>query len=144
MIEKLQWALYIRYLLRFFDRWAHETTYAYIENKHFFTKSCHHQTYHSCRRGTYNSKFFWFLTRWIWCKDWVKVICHELFSLWTTAQDHCDVVSCAQRSKNLEKYLGDISISVVCTLFISNLDTFQDFLIAEHMKLSEDKVHSTL
>ena len=24
---------------------GHQTTYAYIENKHFFTKSCHHQTY---------------------------------------------------------------------------------------------------
>ena len=33
--------LSIRYLLRFFDHWAHETTYAYIGNKHFFTKSCH-------------------------------------------------------------------------------------------------------
>ena len=42
----------IRYLLRFFDRWAHETMYAYIGNKHFFTKSCHHQTYQ-------NSKISW-------------------------------------------------------------------------------------
>ena len=42
----------IRYLSRFFDRWAHETTYAYIGNKHFFTKACHHQTYQ-------NSKISW-------------------------------------------------------------------------------------
>ena len=41
-----------RYLSRFFDRWAHETTYAYIGNKHFFTKACHHQTYQ-------NSKISW-------------------------------------------------------------------------------------
>ena len=41
-----------RYLSRFFDRWAHETTYAYIGNKHFFTKSCHRQTYQ-------NSKISW-------------------------------------------------------------------------------------
>ena len=42
----------IRYLLRFFDRWAHETMYAYIGNKHFFTKSCRCQTYQ-------NSKISW-------------------------------------------------------------------------------------
>ena len=23
--------------------------------------------------------FLWFLTHWIWYKDWVKVICHDLF-----------------------------------------------------------------
>ena len=44
--------MYIRYLSRFFDCWAHETTYAYIGNKHFFTKSCHCQTYQ-------NSKISW-------------------------------------------------------------------------------------
>ena len=32
--------------------WAHETTYAYIGNKHFFTKSCQCQTYQ-------NSKISW-------------------------------------------------------------------------------------
>ena len=30
---------------RFFDQVGHQTTYAYIGNKHFFTKSCHRQTY---------------------------------------------------------------------------------------------------
>ena len=30
---------------RFFDQIGHQTTYAYIGNKHFFTKSCHRQTY---------------------------------------------------------------------------------------------------
>ena len=30
---------------RFFDQVRHQTTYAYIGNKHFFTKSCHCQTY---------------------------------------------------------------------------------------------------
>ena len=44
--------LIIGYLSRFFDCWAHETTYAYIGNKHFFTKSCHPQTYQ-------NSKISW-------------------------------------------------------------------------------------
>ena len=30
---------------RFFDQVGHQTTYASIGNKHFFTKSCHRQTY---------------------------------------------------------------------------------------------------
>ena len=30
---------------RFFDQVGHETMYAYSVNKHFFTKSCHLQTY---------------------------------------------------------------------------------------------------
>ena len=30
---------------RFFDQVGHETTNASIGNKHFFTQSCHHQTY---------------------------------------------------------------------------------------------------
>ena len=29
----------------FFDQIGHETMYASSENKHFFTKSCHRQTY---------------------------------------------------------------------------------------------------
>ena len=41
--------LCIRYLARFFDHCAHETTYASIENKHFFTKSCHFQTYQNSK-----------------------------------------------------------------------------------------------
>ena len=46
------WCLLIRYLSRFFDCWAHETMYAYIGNKHFFTKSYDHQNYQ-------NSKISW-------------------------------------------------------------------------------------
>ena len=30
---------------RFFDQVGHETMYASSGNKHFFTKSCHRQTY---------------------------------------------------------------------------------------------------
>ena len=48
----LIYRMIIRYLSRFFDCWAHETTYAYIGKKHFFTKSCHRQTYQ-------NSKISW-------------------------------------------------------------------------------------
>ena len=46
------YVLCIRYLSRFFDCWAHQTTYAYIGNKHFVTKMCHRQTYQ-------NSKISW-------------------------------------------------------------------------------------
>ena len=35
----------LRYRPRFFDQVGHQTMSAYIENKHFFTKSCHRQTY---------------------------------------------------------------------------------------------------
>ena len=35
----------LRYRLRFFDHVGHQTTSAFIENKHFFTTSCHLQTY---------------------------------------------------------------------------------------------------
>ena len=51
-VQKLYMYVHIRYLSRFFDRGAHETMYAYIGNKHFFTKSCHCQTYQ-------NSKISW-------------------------------------------------------------------------------------
>ena len=37
--------MYIRYHSRFFVQLGHETTYAPSGNKHFFTKSCHRQTY---------------------------------------------------------------------------------------------------
>ena len=30
---------------RFFDQFGHETMYASSGNRHFFTKSCHRQTY---------------------------------------------------------------------------------------------------
>ena len=52
--------MYSRYLSRFFDRWAHETTYAYIGNKHFFTKSCHRQTYQNYEQPpwTYQNSYF--------------------------------------------------------------------------------------
>ena len=50
--------IYLRYLSNFFDRWAHETTYAYIGNKHFFTKSFHCQNYQnskiSCQKICWN------------------------------------------------------------------------------------------
>ena len=35
----------IRVRPRFFDQVGHETMYASTGNKHFFTKSCHRQTY---------------------------------------------------------------------------------------------------
>ena len=37
--------MYGRCRTRFFEQIGHETMYSYSGNKHFFTKSCHHQTY---------------------------------------------------------------------------------------------------
>ena len=71
--------VHIRYLLRFFDRWAHETMYAYIGNKHFFTKSCRCQTYQ-------NSKISWQKCQFLTFK--VNFLCQKLsesFSIFLTA-----------------------------------------------------------
>ena len=40
-----------RYRPRFFDQVGHDTMYASSENKHFFTKSCHRQTYQNYEQG---------------------------------------------------------------------------------------------
>ena len=40
-------SMQLRYRPRFFDQVGHQTTSSYIENEHFFTKSCHPQTYHN-------------------------------------------------------------------------------------------------
>ena len=47
IIQKQFLYLYInnRYRPRFFDQVGHQTMSAYIEKGHFFTKSCHRQTY---------------------------------------------------------------------------------------------------
>ena len=45
---------------RFFDQVGHETMYVSSGNKHFFTKSCHHQTYQNYEqppRTSQNSYF---------------------------------------------------------------------------------------
>ena len=45
---------------RFFDQVGHETMYASSGNKHFFTKSCHRQTYQNYEqppRTSQNSNF---------------------------------------------------------------------------------------
>ena len=36
---------------RFFDQVGHETMYASSGNKHFFTKSCHRQTYQNYEKS---------------------------------------------------------------------------------------------
>ena len=51
-VIKLKLNLHIRDLPRFFDQVGHQTTYAYIGNKHFVTKMCRRQTYQ-------NSKISW-------------------------------------------------------------------------------------
>ena len=39
---------------RFFDQVGHQTTNASIENKHFFTKKCHPQTYQNYEQSHKN------------------------------------------------------------------------------------------
>ena len=54
-----------RYRQRFFDQVGHQTMFAYVGNKHFFTKSCHRQTYqnyeqppHRLQNSYFQSLFF--------------------------------------------------------------------------------------
>ena len=52
--------MYIRVPPRFFDQVGHETMYASSGNRHFFTKSCHPQTYQNYEqppRTSQNSYF---------------------------------------------------------------------------------------
>ena len=44
-LTELSSCMYVRVRPRFFDHVGHETMYASSGNKHFFTKSCHRQTY---------------------------------------------------------------------------------------------------
>ena len=37
--------IFLRYCPRFFDQVGHQTNYASMGNKHFFTKQCHRLTY---------------------------------------------------------------------------------------------------
>ena len=43
-VDKMRWVS-SRYHSRFFVLVGHETTYANIGNRHFFTETCHRQTY---------------------------------------------------------------------------------------------------
>ena len=45
---------------RFFDQVGHETMYASSGNKHFFTKSCHHQTYQNYEQPPRTSQNLYF------------------------------------------------------------------------------------
>ena len=49
-----------RYYPRFFDQVGHENMSAFIEDKHFFTKSCHRQTYKNYKQPpqTYQNSYF--------------------------------------------------------------------------------------
>ena len=49
-----------RYRPRFFDQVGHQTTSAYIESKHFFTKSCHCQTRQNYEQPPQSLQNFYF------------------------------------------------------------------------------------
>ena len=52
--------VYSRYRQMFFDQVGHQTMSAYIENKHFFTKSCHRQTYQNYEQPPKSLQNFYF------------------------------------------------------------------------------------
>ena len=47
-----------KYCPRFFDQVGHETMYVSSGNKHFFTKSCHRQTYQNYEQSRQKSTQF--------------------------------------------------------------------------------------
>jgi hypothetical protein len=47
-----------RYRPRFFDQVGHQTISACIENKYFFTKSCHRQTYQNYEQPPESLQYF--------------------------------------------------------------------------------------
>ena len=55
-----QYRFYIRGSPRFFDQVGHETMYASSGNKHFFTKSCHRQTYQNYEQPPWTSQNSYF------------------------------------------------------------------------------------
>ena len=58
----LETRLLIRVRPRFFDQVGPETEYASSGNKHFFTKSCHHQTYQNYEQPPRTSQNLYFLS----------------------------------------------------------------------------------
>ena len=55
-MKRLLAPLCIRVRTRFFDQIGHETMYTSSGNKHFFTKSCHCQTYQNYEQPTQTSE----------------------------------------------------------------------------------------
>ena len=50
----LKYSTFIRYRPRFFDQVGHQTTYASIGKRHFFTISCFRQTYQKYEQSQQN------------------------------------------------------------------------------------------
>ena len=50
----IRWEPFYRYRPRFFDQVGHQTTYASMGNKQFFTKSYHCQTYQNYQQSRQN------------------------------------------------------------------------------------------
>ena len=64
--------LHIRNCPGFFDQVGHETMYASSGNKHFFTKSCHRQTYQNYEQPPRTSQNSYFKV--IFCiKNWLNL-----------------------------------------------------------------------
>ena len=56
----LETCIHSRYCQRFFDQVGHQTMSAYIENKYFFTKSCHRQTHQNYEQPPQTSQNSYF------------------------------------------------------------------------------------
>ena len=54
---------------RFFDQVGHQTTYAYIGNKHFFTKLCHRQTYQNYEQHSQSLQNLYFQSHFFGIKN---------------------------------------------------------------------------
>ena len=69
---------------RFFDQVGHETINASSGNKHFFTKSCHHQTYQNYEQPPRTSQNADFQSHFLNVKNWPnlskKKFCKEYWT----------------------------------------------------------------
>ena len=97
--ERLAWPQWwsfsrlLRYRPRFFDPVRHQTTSTYIENKHFFTTSCHHQTYQNYEQ---RKQKFSIYAEVVWCPTWSKNHRQYLFQMLF----YKEYIFCIKISKN--------------------------------------------
>ena len=70
----------IRARPRFFDQIGHETMFASSENKHFFTKSCHRQTYQNYKQPPQKSQNLYFQSHFSLVKSFRKKKFYEEYS----------------------------------------------------------------
>ena len=75
---------YNRYRPRCFDQVGHQTMSAYIENKHFFTKSCHLQTYQNYEQPPESLQYLYFQSHFLASK--INQIFFSVKNIWLEDQ----------------------------------------------------------